>query len=67
MLSEIHKGICRNYSGGKTLAQKTLRQGYYWPTMNKDAINFVKKCDQCQQIVNIARKPLEKLLSLYGS
>lgn len=36
-LKEVHKGICADHSGGKTLALKISRQGYYWPTINKDA------------------------------
>ena len=37
ILREIHEGICGNHIGAWTLAGKTLRQGYYWPTMLKDA------------------------------
>ena len=37
ILREVHEGICGNHIGAQTLARKTLRQGYYWPTMLKDA------------------------------
>ena len=37
ILREVHKGICGNHIGALALAGKTLRQGYYWPTMLKDA------------------------------
>ena len=37
ILREVHEGICGNHIGARTLAGKTLRQGYYWPTMPKDA------------------------------
>ena len=30
---EIHEGTCGNQAGGKSLAFKDLRQGYYWSTM----------------------------------
>ena len=36
ILREVHEGICGNHIGDRTLARKTLRQGYYWPTMLKD-------------------------------
>ena len=39
VLSEIHEGICRNHSGGKSLAHKTIRQGYYHPAMKKDVLD----------------------------
>lgn len=29
VLEEIHSGICGSHSGGRTLAQKIIRQGYY--------------------------------------
>ena len=43
VLKEVHEGICGNHIGAWTLAGKTLRQGYYWPTMLKDAIELVRK------------------------
>ncbi|KAK3035374.1 hypothetical protein RJ639_033658 [Escallonia herrerae] len=42
-LQEVHEGICCQHLGGRTLAQKILRQGYYWPTMQKDAIEFTRR------------------------
>ena len=35
VLREVHEGICGNHIGTRTLAAKTLRQGYYWPIMLK--------------------------------
>ena len=32
ILKSIHSGNCGNHAGGVTLAHKTLRQGFYWPT-----------------------------------
>ncbi|GKV39439.1 hypothetical protein SLEP1_g47204 [Rubroshorea leprosula] len=45
---EVHEGVCGTHIGGKTLAQKLLRHGYYWPTMVEDAQDYVKKCPTCQ-------------------
>jgi len=25
------------------------RQGYYWPTILKDCINYAKSCEECQK------------------
>ena len=44
ILREVHEGIYDNHIGARTLGGKTLRQGYYWPTMLKDATELVKKC-----------------------
>ena len=49
VLSEIHDGVCGNHSGGQSLAHKALLQGFYWPTMKRDAAEYARKCDKCQR------------------
>ena len=49
VLREVHDGICGNHIGAKSLAAKTPRQRYYWPTMLKDATELVKKCKIYQE------------------
>ena len=44
VIREVHEGVCRNHIGARTLAGKALRQGYYWPTMLREATKLVKKC-----------------------
>ena len=46
---EIHEGTCGNHTEGQSLAFKALRQGYYWPTMKADCMEYARKCDKCQQ------------------
>ena len=36
-LREVHEGICENHIGKRALAYKILKQGYYWPIMQKDS------------------------------
>ena len=38
ILSEIYKGICGSYIGGRALSRRVLLQGYYWPTMDVRAL-----------------------------
>ena len=40
IMREIPEGICGNHAGGQLLAFKALRQGYYWPTMKADCIEY---------------------------
>ena len=47
VLREVHEGICGNHIGARALAGKVLRQGYYWPTILRDAIDLVRKCRIC--------------------
>ncbi|XP_074323036.1 uncharacterized protein LOC141659984 [Apium graveolens] len=42
-LTEVHEGICGDHMSAKSLAHKIIRQGYYWPTIHQDAIEFMKK------------------------
>ncbi|KAL0382017.1 UNVERIFIED_CONTAM: hypothetical protein Scaly_0489000 [Sesamum calycinum] len=40
VLKEIHEGSCGNHSGGRSLAGKILRQGYFWPFVQNDAMDM---------------------------
>ncbi|KAK3024064.1 hypothetical protein RJ639_043425 [Escallonia herrerae] len=48
-LHEVYEGIYGQHLEVKVLAHKILRQGYYWPTMKQDALEYSKQCDACQQ------------------
>ena len=64
VLREVHEGICGNHIGARVLAGKVLRQGYYWPTILKDATDLVKRCRICQEHAKISRLPSEPLTSV---
>ena len=64
ILREVHEGICGSHIGAQTLAGKTLRQGYYWPTMLKDTTKLVRKCKACQEHAKISHLPYEPLTSI---
>ena len=64
ILREVHEGICGNHTGGSSLAQKILRQGYYWPTIKNDAYEFARACDKCQRHANYVNSPAAPLTSL---
>ena len=49
LLEELHQGVCGSHTGGRSLSYRTLTQGYCWPSMQKEAQEYVKKCDQCQR------------------
>ena len=49
ILEELYKGICGSHTGGRSLAYRTVIQGYWWPNMQKEALEYTKKCDQCQR------------------
>ena len=47
ILEEIHVRICGDHAGLRSLVSKIIRTSYFWPTMQKDAKEFVKQCDKC--------------------
>ena len=61
VMKEIHKGICGNHSGSRSLVHKLVRAGYYWPTIQADAGAYVRACNKCQRFSNIIRQPTEEL------
>ena len=53
VLEEVHRGICGDHMGAKSLMRKNMRAGYFWPIMQQDAVDFVKKCDSYQRYGNV--------------
>jgi len=53
VLEEVHGGVCGDHMGAKSLVKKIMRTGYFWPTMQQDAVEFMKKCDSCQRYGNV--------------
>ncbi|KAK0587228.1 hypothetical protein LWI29_019474 [Acer saccharum] len=47
ILKDVHSGVCGNHTGGKSLAHKVLRQGFYWPTLFAEAQQFAESCETC--------------------
>ena len=53
VLEEVHRGVYGDHMGAKSLVKKIMRTGYFWPTMQQDVAEFVKKCDSCQRYRNV--------------
>jgi hypothetical protein len=55
-----------HHSGPRTAA-KVLQSGFFWPTLFKDCVEFVKRCDNCQRSGNVSRRnemPLNGMLEV---
>ncbi|XP_015965562.1 uncharacterized protein LOC107489321 [Arachis duranensis] len=61
LLAETHEGICGIHCGARSLAQKALRAGFYWPTIWEDSRHKVRTCDNCQKYSPIINMPAEHL------
>ena len=57
LLEELHKGICGSHTGGRSLSHRAITQGYWWPGMQKETQEYVKKCDQCQRFMPKIHQP----------
>ncbi|XP_065638557.1 uncharacterized protein LOC136071336 [Quercus suber] len=57
LLEELHEGICGSHTRGRSLAHQALTQGYWWPNMQKETHDYVKKCDQCQRFALNIHQP----------
>ncbi|XP_076886751.1 uncharacterized protein LOC143536702 [Bidens hawaiensis] len=49
ILKHVHEGLTGGHHGAHASSQKVFDSGFYWPTVVKDAKEFVKLCDACQR------------------
>ena len=67
ILNHCHTLPCGGHFGGQRTADKVLQSGFYWPSLFKDAHQFVSTCDKCQRMGNISRKdepPMHPILEV---
>ena len=64
LMKEMHDGSCGNHSGGRALAIRIKRQGYFWPTIIADCEVYSSSCDKCQRHAPIIHQPAEKLSNI---
>ena len=64
VLEEVHKGVYGDHMGAKSLVRKIMRAGYFWPSMQQDVADFVKRCDSCQRYGNVQQVPVEKMTTI---
>ena len=57
LLEELHEGICGSHTGDRTLSHKALTQGYWWSNMQREAQEYIRKCDQCQRFTPNIHQP----------
>ena len=64
ILKEIHEGVCGDHAGPRSLVRKVIKIGCFWPTMQVDTMELVKKCDKCQRFGNVQCLPAERLTTI---
>jgi len=64
LMEKMHGGLFGAHANGPLLAQKIMRVGYYWLTMENDCIQHVRTCHRCQVYQNRKNVPPQPLHSL---
>ena len=67
ILSHCHTLACGGHFGGNRTTAKVLQSGFYWPTLFKDANQFVSTYDKCQRMGSISKRdepPLQPMLEI---
>ena len=62
-----HNEPCSRHFEAKKTAFKILTTGYYWLTLHKDVVNYIRKCDKCQRMgrpTRIDKMPLNPQMTL---
>nr|GEX20493.1 reverse transcriptase domain-containing protein [Tanacetum cinerariifolium] len=56
ILEACHNGPTGGHHGANLTAKKIFDAGFFWPTIYKDAHEFVKNCDSCQRQGKISQR-----------
>ena len=57
LLEELHERVCGSHTGRRSLSHRAITQGYWWLGMQKEAQEYVRKCDQCQRFAPNIHQP----------
>ena len=57
LLEELHEGIYESHTRGRSITHRAITEGYWWPNMQKEALEYTKKCDQCQRFAPNMHQP----------
>src|SRR5262249_14127892 len=60
IMKTAHAGECGGHFSGQTLAKRILKI-YYWPTLEGDCVDFVRRCVKCQLYANKIHSPSSSL------
>ena len=67
ILNHCHILACGGHFGGNRTPVRVLQSGFFWPTLFKDAHQFVSTCDKFQRMGSISKRdvpPLQTILEV---
>ncbi|GKC36001.1 putative nucleotidyltransferase, ribonuclease H [Tanacetum coccineum] len=56
ILAHCHSGPTEGYHSASITGRKVYESGFYWPSIFKDAKDYVMRCDACQRSRNISSR-----------
>ena len=66
LLEKLYEGVCGSHTGERSLSHKAITQGYWWPRMQNEVQEYIKRCDQCQRFAPNIHQP-ERVLNPLSS
>ncbi|XP_021658430.2 uncharacterized protein LOC110648488 [Hevea brasiliensis] len=64
ILLEMYEGNCATHANGHMMARQILRRGYFLLTLEKDCIEYFRRCHKCQIYANRINAPPHQLFNL---
>ncbi|KAJ8617648.1 hypothetical protein MRB53_013834 [Persea americana] len=64
IIEEAHSGIYGGHVNGLMLSKKIIRLGYYWPSLEADSVDYVRKCKKCQLHADLIHAPASHYCSM---
>jgi hypothetical protein len=64
LLGKIHAESCGAHRGPHEIAQKVMRQGFYWPSAAEDTKQLVRTCKNCQMFARKQSSPANPTTSI---
>jgi hypothetical protein len=58
---EIHEGLCRTHQAAPKMKWALKREGFFWPMMMGDCVEYQRGCAACQHFRNIQTAPASLL------
>ena len=63
----MHAGLTRGHFSADNTTKANMMAGLWWPTLFKDAEEYVKRCDACQRVKVPIRKDNMPLRPMMGA
>ena len=61
LLAKLNEGVCGGHTGGRSLAHRAMTQGFWWPRMQNDAAEYMRKCERCKKHAYLIHQPAGQL------